>query len=409
MRISSPRTSVVAARRRIEADVAFEDADRSPVTVVYEADAPLAEALQPRPEVFLLAAFPAAMWQGERRIVVEGALDRTLRAGLEQAGALLGHWYPHCSRPAIEPTQGLRTLTPARPPHVAALCSGGVDALAMLRENLETYPRDHPRAIRTLVFLLGSTTFDHVDGVPSSAHQRANERMARRVERLAQDLDLAFARIGMNAATLYPDAASYLDAGHVAAMIAPLVACDGRVTDALVASSGSSVHHVPHGSHPLLDGLFGTGAVRVLSPQPLLSRHRKIGWIADWEPAFDILCPCHQYPLLPDDRVNCARCEKCIRTMTGLVAHGALERFGAFPGAEVRPDMILGLDVRSRFDFFVDPELLAGLEAVGRHDLAAACRTNNRRARGPRWLHRLRRRRHRRHGGGAAPTSTGRC
>ena len=179
-------------------------------------------------------------------------------------------------------------------------------------------------------------------------------------------------------------------------MVAPLVAADRRVTETWIASSGAGLGHVPHGSHPLLDGHLGTGAVRVHSPQPLLSRQRKLGLLADWAPAYDILTPCHQYPHLGDDEVNCGRCEKCIRTMTGLVAHGALERFSAFPVDDVTPGMILGLEVRSRYDFFVDPDLLAGLEAAGRRDLVAACIRNHRLAGWPRWVQRIGRRRWRR-------------
>ena len=394
MRIAAPREQVVGDRRRIEADVVFEDVDRPPITVHFEAGGPLADALEPLPEAFVLAAVPAAVWEGERRLAVDGALDRTLVSGLGQAMALLHRWYPRCRPLTLEPARGTRVLTPAPEPHAAALCSGGVDALAMLRANLQAFPRDHPRAIRTLVCLLGATTFDHVDGVPSPAHQRANDWMAGRVETLASRLGLSAARIHTNAATLHPDAASYLDAGHVATMIAPLVASQRLVTDAWIASSGSGVHHVPHGSHPLLDGLFSTGAVRVREAQPLLSRHEKIGWIADWEPAYDIVSPCHQYPLLPEGTINCGRCEKCIRTMTGLVAHGALARFGAFAANDVTPDMILGLEVRSRYDFFTDPLLLAGLEAAGRADLADACRENNRRAAESRWARRRRKWRH---------------
>jgi hypothetical protein len=390
MRIAAPRERVVGDRRRIEADVAFEDVDRPGVTVYFEAGGPLADALEPLPEAFVLAAVPAAVWEGERRLEIDGALDRTLVSGLGQAMALLHHWYPRCRPLTLEPTRGTRTLTPAAVPHAAALCSGGVDALAMLQENLEALPRDHPRSIRTLVHLFGSTTYDFVAGEPSAAHVRASERTAVRLADLARQLGLEFTRFETNASTLYPDALSYVDTGHSATMLAPLVAVGRRVTDALTASSGAGVQPWANGSHPLLTPMLSTSAVRVVLAEPLVSRHAKVGRLADWEPAYDVVSPCHDYLDLPENRVNCGTCEKCVRTMTSLLAWGALARFTAFPADDVTPGMIEAVAMRDRLTYMDSAEVLDHLEAVGRADLAEAIRDKVRRRTESRWQRRRR-------------------
>ncbi|MFV1957894.1 MAG: hypothetical protein ACC662_00635 [Planctomycetota bacterium] len=390
MWIGAAQRTLVGDRSRIEADVVFEDVDRPPVRVFFEADGVLAPVLEAHPEAFAMSALPAAVWQGERRLRIDGALDRTLAAGLEQAMTLFQSWFEHCRPLKLEPTQGLATRTPATEPYAVALCSGGVDALVMLQEDLATYPRTHPRAIRTIVLFFGASSFDFVDGKPSPAHERAHERTLRRLATLADRLGFSLAQVRTNAASLHTDALPYIDMGHSAVLLAPLVASGRRVTDAHLASSGAGARHPPHGSHPLLDELYSTSAVRVHLDQPLVSRHEKLGRLAGWAPAQDVVSPCHDPLDLPQGQVNCGVCEKCVRTMTGLLAWGALSRFSAFPADDVTPEMILSVEMKSRIDFLEATDLLEHLEAVGRRDLAEAVRENVRRQTESRWRKRRR-------------------
>jgi 7-cyano-7-deazaguanine synthase in queuosine biosynthesis len=58
-----------------------------------------------------------------------------------------------------------------------------------------------------------------------------------------------------------------------------------------------------------------------------LSRLEKLRLVADWDVAFQNFRVC-----LADveDRLNCGKCEKCVQTITGLVAIGALDKTHAF-------------------------------------------------------------------------------
>ena len=372
MKIESPRAMQVGDRRRIEAEVVFEDTDRPPLLAYIEAGPPLADALEPLPEAFVLPAVPAAAWMGEKRLRIEGALDPTLAAGLEQIMTLLGAWYEHCHHVAIEPTDGLRALIPAPRPHAAMLCSGGVDALALLAENRRTFPLEHPGAIRTAAYLYGYTAYEFSDGARVPERVAAYEKNARRLEGLGEKLGFELARVETNAALLFPDTAAWMDAGHTAGLLAPLVASQKRVTDAWIGSTGVGLDHVPHASHPMLDPLYSTSAVDVRLGQPLVTRHAKIGQLATWEPAYDVVHPCHHNLDLPDGQVNCGACDKCVRTMLSLVAWGALERFGAFPADDVTPELLARAEPNRRYAFMEQPDVLDQLRAIGRLDLVAA-------------------------------------
>lgn len=48
------------------------------------------------------------------------------------------------------------------------------------------------------------------------------------------------------------------------------------------------------------------------------------------------------------DRLNCGRCEKCVRTMTGLVAVDALDKCGAFVENDVTQDMFHPFEITIR-------------------------------------------------------------
>src|SRR4029078_454714 len=79
----------------------------------------------------------------------------------------------------------------------------------------------------------------------------------------------------------------------------------------------------PWGSHPLLDPLFGTSALRFVHDGLGASRARKARPTRPTELARRHLFVCDN-PNPGDPLPNCGRCEKCLRTMTELLFAGAL-------------------------------------------------------------------------------------
>jgi hypothetical protein len=267
-----------------------------------------------------------------------------------------------------------------------ALFSGGVDAMAMLRENRRLVPLDHPNSIRDVVYGFGTNPRDFDEGVEVPRRRASYEAQARRIEALGRRLDFTTIRLDTNVIRLHPSVWPFYEAGNSAAFLAPLVASPSYVSNALIASDGEGgIVQTPHGSHPLLDVHYSTGAVRVHHVQPQITRMAKLGLIADWEPAYDTLQVCHGWLAPPPEVVNCGMCEKCVLTMVGLVAWKALPRFTTFAHDDVTPEMIDAIRLRQPYTYMTMPDLLAGLERVGRDDLLRAIQVQVDRLTESRW------------------------
>jgi hypothetical protein len=376
MRIEALTRRSRGDRTRIEARFVYEDSYLPPVDVYYEAGPPLANALQATPEAFVLSGLPIALWEGERRLQVEGALDAKLAGGLGRAGALLASWYDRCGKIKLEPTKGLRDTKPRPQRRTVALMSGGVDAMAMLVENRRHFPLDHPSSIRTVLYAFGFSFLDRPKGKESPFMRARYEVQARRLEALGDRVGFDVIRVDTNVRLLDPSRPPFYYAAHSGAFLAPLIASPGYVGDALMASAGEGGPiQCAHGSHPMLDVEYSTGAVQVRHMQPQVARTDKVRMIADWEPAFDTLQVCHGWKAPSPDAANCGRCEKCMRTMVGLLICKALPRFTTFPHDDVTPEMIDKIKIKKRRDYLTMPEVIGGLECIGRYDLVRAIQT----------------------------------
>ena len=97
-----------------------------------------------------------------------------------------------------------------------------------------------------------------------------------------------------------------------------------------------------------------------------MSRLDKLRIIADWDVALDHMRVC--LANVPDE-LNCGKCEKCVRTMLGLEAIGALSKTRAFARHQVTPKDLDGfsITIRHREPFY--RELLEPLTQRGRQDL----------------------------------------
>ena len=375
MRIEELRRREIDDRTRIEARFVYEDCELRPVDVFYEAGPPLAAALEATPEAFVLSGLPIALWEGERRLSVEGALDETLADGLVRASSLLASWYERCGALRLEPTEGFRVTTRRPAPRRVALFSGGCDAFAMLRENRDVFPLDHPDSIRHVVYAFGFSFLDRFKGEEQPRFRARYDAHARRLETLGQRVGFELIRVDTNVRLLDPSREPFYYAAHSGAFLAPLVASPGFVSDALIASSGEGGPvQSPHGSHPLLDPCYSTGPVRVHHMQPQVSRMEKLRMIAEWEPAYDTLQVCHGWRAPSPEVLNCGKCEKCVRTMVELLVCEALPRFTSFPCDDVTPEMIEATEIKAQYDYLTLPEILDGLERIGRHDLLRAIR-----------------------------------
>ncbi len=377
MRILDLTREEEGERVRVAATFRFEHCDLPERRVFVECAGHAGEDLQPSPDAFLLVGLPLACWMGERRVRIEGTVCSALREHLGDAMRLYAHWYERAEPVAIEPTAGFRATVPRTPRRSGVLLSGGVDSLATLRANRDTYPLEHPDAVREAIFLRGSNTYDHLEGEGDRlAPERAlaYDRQIERLRRLAASADFELTVLDTNARRLYPDWASYRDIGWGAAMLSPAQMLGRWLTDVLISSSGYGIQVPPHGSHPLLDGLYSTAAVRARHALPFLGRFEKLALVAAWPEGLEALDVCLRIDTPEEGSANCGACAKCVRTMLGLVALGRLAEARQFPYDDLDVGQVQAVPLDDDMHAAYLEPMFEPLVAAGRPDLAEAVR-----------------------------------
>ncbi len=367
MKVGAIRCTVGSGEETVAARISWEDADRSPFDLrfsFHSGDAPAAD-----PNAFLIAVFVAALRARERRIAVEGAVCPVLRDGLRAAAAILDGWYGG-GRPAptLEPSDGFR---PGRPPGdggEAIFLSGGLDSLDLLLVRGAGLPPEHPAAVRRAIFVSRC-------GLLPSERQMAelDARSERSVRGMAEAAGLPLTVVSTNLLELQEDPRSFSleSSGSFFGAIAQLFS--GRVSAVVLAASDDVQSGLsPWGSHPLLDPLYGTSALRFAHEGIGVSREEKAERVGRSDAGRRHLFTC-TFPLPGDSLLNCGRCEKCLRTMMELLVAGALAGSEVFPRDIVAGAIreLPGVPPYRHLDYYWKP-LAARARRVGRPDLAEA-------------------------------------
>jgi hypothetical protein len=132
----------------------------------------------------------------------------------------------------------------------------------------------------------------------------------------------------------------------------------------------------PFGTHPLIDPYYSSSDLRVHHDGIELSRLDKVRLIADWPVALENLRVCNRFLAYEPGKLNCGKCEKCVRTMLELLVLGKLGEAKAFPTDEVTPALVenaVRMMPRAGREYDTEVkylELLAPLRHRGRSDLA---------------------------------------
>ena len=116
-----------------------------------------------------------------------------------------------------------------------------------------------------------------------------------------------------------------------------------RWTRVSIATGLDVASEVPRGTHPMLDPLYGSSAVDIRHDPIRLTRLERLAELAAAPLGVARLVVCLAYPGPP--RLNCGECEKCVRTMTQLLAIGRLEDARSFPHRDVSPERIRSVPI----------------------------------------------------------------
>lgn len=278
---------------------------------------------------WLAMLVPVAMGAGAP-LYLHGAVDSAALEGAERAMEVLHSWYPTkrngwypraMRRVGVHPDEVLEAQTRAEGSVV--LFSGGVDAFhtALRRESSH------------LLFLHG---FD----IPLS-RTWLRESASRRLRAAAADMGRTLVEASTNVRELADEYADWGFQYHGAATAGIALAHAPLWSHAWIASGHAPEGRHPWASHPDLDPLWSSSRVTIEHDAPEWERTAKIAEIARWPVAMKHLRVCWQNF---DDQYNCARCEKCVRTMLGLHLVGALTRCQTLPH-DLNPQQLSSLRI----------------------------------------------------------------
>ncbi|NEQ77074.1 MAG: hypothetical protein F6K23_31130 [Okeania sp. SIO2C9] len=372
MRIENLRTEELGERRRVAADIIWETAKTSAQVLYFEAPYPFAEDLQPSANAFVLASLPFAVWLGEKRIFVQGSICPRLYSGLDAAMAIYQLWYDHCQPLTIEPQDGLIPSYPRTTPYTGCFLSGGVDGLTTLRNNRLNYPLEHPESIRECLLFFGVNEYDFNGSTPVPERLSAFEIVTERLTNLGKTENFQLIPIHVNARSLCPSYECFTSIGFSAANIAVAHAFNHRFSKILFASDGVGLEELITGGNPLLINNFSSAGIQIQVEEYGLTRIQKLKILAQWQPGLNLMQPCHQIKVLPKEKINCGYCEKCVRTMLGLLILSKLAESEAFVENDVTPKMINNIPVSTEVKANFLSSLIDPLENIGRQDLVKA-------------------------------------
>jgi hypothetical protein len=350
---------------RAAATVGFEDCGRPDQEIFIETETAYADAIFANPHAFAVGCLIPALYFGERRLALDQAICPRLKEGLETVTALMRHWTQGTFQPlAIDAPLTRTALHTTKNRHAAIFLSGGMDSLAALKRIRDHYAPTHPGYPRDALLVHG---FDIGGVIERGAKYPVFERARAAMTPVAADAGLRLIPIYTNLRHLCDDRDLWLNQFFGAVLAAAVHAFSPRINLAWLASSYDIPHLHPCGSHPLLDPEYGSSDLQIRHRDVGLSRMEKLQIVAGWEVAFQNFRVC--LANVPD-KLNCGRCEKCVRTMLELEALGLLQKTRAFEADRVDPAWLdaFRITIRVREPFY--EELIEPLRRRGRGDLA---------------------------------------
>jgi hypothetical protein len=283
----------------------------------------LAEAEDASP--YLAAALQLAMRRGED-LEVDGAVSPRLLANAEAIQNIYASWNSGLRRAQVrvaaerEPTPGAGLS--------ACFFSRGVDST-----HSAIAERRPGEALDRLLF---------ADGVELVHDEQVRAGEVRLAGEAARVIGVPLLLVRTNVRELSEPLCDWIDmVGAGLAFIALSLA--GGLVRVVIPPGDSPVTLVPCGTSPLLDPLFSTETVGVEHDRLERTRTQKVARIVERRP--DLL-PYLKVCFAENRADNCGRCGKCLLTMAGLQAVGALERAAGFPD-RIDPAAVDALDLHA--------------------------------------------------------------
>ncbi len=344
--------------------VQFEDCDRGEKQIFIKTKKKYADGFTANPHAFLVGCLLPAIHLKEKRIYLDEEICPLLKESLNIAMAILKEWTKGQYQPLKIEAETKPDIKPLQHNRTGMFMSGGMDSLAALRLNRLNYPASHPGFVKDSFFLHG---FDIGGVVERGMKYHVFERAKEAICKITNDAKIELIPVYTNIRHLCDERALWLDSFFGAVLASIAHTFSNRLNMVFIGSSYDIPNLHPCGSHPLLDPEYSSYDMRIRHRDYELSRIEKIKIVSRWDVAFQNFRVC--LANVPD-RLNCGKCEKCVRTMTELTALGLLHKTKAFVEDEILPEQISQFDItiRTRPPFY--RPMIPLLKDQGRDDLA---------------------------------------
>jgi hypothetical protein len=231
------------------------------------------------------------------------------------------------------------------PGGVACFFSGGVDSFyTVLRQRDE---------ISHLIFLHG---YD----IPLEGHDGLRSKAVAAARSVAADLNLTLVELETDIRAFSEPVVPWMTY-YLAVLASAALVLGGRFSRVLIPSGVTYADPVGWGTHPLVDPLWSTETTEIVHAGAEARRIAKLAYVAQHDLALRWLRVCWENP---NGEYNCGRCEKCLRTMIGLRAAGALDRCETLP-SEIDLRTVAAMELDSEYELRYARENREALERLG--------------------------------------------
>jgi hypothetical protein len=372
MKIETLRSESKGNLARVAATVTWEDCDRPAQDIYFETTSEFAQVLSCNPHAFLVASTIPAMHFGEQRISIDAEICPELQEGLITVMSWLRHWYELDRKPVQIESKSRNVSALNIPERAGWFFSGGVDSLSVLRANRLNFPLEHPASFKDGLTIYGiSSGGNEVES--ATEFLDVFDQLVTTMSHVAKDAGVNLIPVYTNVRQLNIDTKFWSDEFQGAVLSSVAHAFNRRLTSVSISSTSHIASLYPHGSHPSLDPNYSSHDLKIKHSGITLSRLAKTELLADWDVALQNLKVCTKVRRMQPGMLNCGKCEKCLRTMTALLALGKLDKTNVFPNIDITEKLLVDTVYPDcSYLIFCYRELIPLLEMRGRHDLVRA-------------------------------------
>ncbi len=364
MLIENLRLLKVGNKVRLTADCVYERAMRPFRSIYFEVASGQADWLTLSYHPFLLAAYLPAWRHGESRVRVEGDACPLLVANLGRIATWHAYWYKKKLPPPVIEFKPAAQLHDEKSRRTAMFFTGGVDSMFTFHDLRRSTPETHPASISAAIIVYG------LEVRKAETFVAAVRNAVAFGERTAMEV----VPVETNFPEMEDDYDFWMEEYAGTGFGAVAHALSGGAHTVYCASSFDLDKLRPWALHPFTDPLHSSSDLEIRHHGIDVRRFEKVRSIARFEAGVGHLRVCNK---APDGAINCGKCEKCLRTMIGLLVAGVLDRATTFPVREVTAEAVRATRIPSDAQWAFNQELLEPLARLGRDDLVAALLHNH--------------------------------